>query len=261
MIEYRNEGAVRVIVLAAPERLNALDATMQSELLAALETAGADPACRAIVLTGRGRAFCAGQNLADRDPRRLTAPPDLQASVAQGYNTLIRALRESPVPIVCALNGVAAGAGVGLALSCDIILAAEEARFLLAFSRIGLGPDSGVSWYLTRALGELRVKALMLNGAALDAAEAQAAGLVAAVYPAQALDAAALAQACALADGPSLALALTRRAIHAAATNDLNTQLDLEAELQGQAGRSPDYAEGVLAFLEKRPACFAARGR
>lgn len=260
MIEQSTEGAVRLIALDAPARMNALDAPMQAALRAALGEAGADPACRAIVLTGRGRAFCAGQNLADRDPRLRSGPPDLQASVAQGYNPLVRALRQSPVPVVCALNGVAAGAGVGLALSCDMILAAEGARLILAFSRIGLGPDSGVSWYLTRALGELRAKALMLSGGALSAAEAAAAGLVTSVHPPEVLEAAALARAQALAEGPALALSLTRQAIHAAADNTLETQLALEAELQGRAGQSPDYAEGVLAFLEKRPARFGPRG-
>jgi 2-(1,2-epoxy-1,2-dihydrophenyl)acetyl-CoA isomerase len=245
------------IRLDRPERLNALCAEMQSQLLQALSDAQADPACRAILVTGTGGAFCAGQNLEDRDPRKYEVPPDLHRSVSTLYNPLIRALRAGPKPVVCALNGIAAGAGVGIALACDLIVASEDARFLLAFSRIGLCPDSGVSWFLTRNLGEMRAKALALTAGSLSAEEAHAAGLVHQVCPADEFDAVARDLVARIAAGPTFALSLTRQAIHAASANELNAQLDLEAELQGRAGCAPDYAEGVLAFLEKRKPRFS----
>lgn len=248
MISVARHGAVHVIALDRPLRMNALDDTAQPAIVAALRA----PEARAFVLTGTGRVFCTGQDLRDRDPRTLDGPVDLQASVAERYNPLILALRDSPVPVICALNGMAAGAGVGLALGCDIVLAAREAQLFLAFTRIGLGPDSGVSWFLTRALGEMRAKALMLTAGRLTAEEAAAFGLVHSVHEAEALMPAALDLAQRLAAGPALALANCRAAAHAASDNTVADQLRLEAELQGRAGDSPDYAEGVLAFLEKR---------
>jgi 2-(1,2-epoxy-1,2-dihydrophenyl)acetyl-CoA isomerase len=245
------------IVLNRPEKLNAFSPDMQRALMEALEAASADKTCRAVLLTGAGKAFCAGQNLSDRDPRKLDGPPDLHHTVTTYYNPLIRQIRALRVPVVCAVNGAAAGAGVGVALACDLVLASEKAKFILAFSRIGLGPDAGSSWFLARALGELRAKALALTGGALTAQEAHQAGLVVSIHSDEELLEAARAYTAQIAGGATLALGWIKQAIHASGVNSLDAQLDLEAEIQGQAGRTPDYREGVIAFLEKRPARFS----
>jgi 2-(1,2-epoxy-1,2-dihydrophenyl)acetyl-CoA isomerase len=244
------------IVLNRPEKLNAFSPDMQQALMHALAAASADGSCRAVLLTGAGKAFCAGQNLADRDPRKSDGPVDLRHTVSTYYNPLVRQIRAMGVPVVCAVNGAAAGAGVGVALACDLLLAGERAKFILAFSRIGLGPDAGSSWFLTRALGELRAKALALTGGVLTAQEALRAGFLVSVHPDEELLEAARAYTASMASGPTLALGWIKQAIHAAGENSLDAQLDLEAEIQGEVGRTPDYREGVMAFLDKRPARF-----
>lgn len=251
------EGDLAVIVLNRPDRLNAFDEEMHLALRAALEAA-AD--ARAVLLTGAGRGFCAGQDLSRRNPDGPGGPPDLGATLRDFYNPLVRQIRDLPVPVVCAVNGVAAGAGVSLALACDIVLAAESAKFVLSFAAVGLVPDAGATWALARRIGEARARALALTGAPLGAAEAADWGLIWKAVPGNALRAEATALAQRLASGPTVGLGLTKRALQAAGQNDLDAQLDLEAEYQRIAGATPDYAEGVRAFLGKRAPVFTGAG-
>ncbi|HVC57036.1 MAG TPA: 2-(1,2-epoxy-1,2-dihydrophenyl)acetyl-CoA isomerase PaaG [Stellaceae bacterium] len=245
----------RQITLNRPERLNALTVEMADALLAALAAAEADASCRALLLTGAGRGFCAGQD--------LTAIVDMPATeigqLLDHYNPLIRRLRALPMPVVCAVNGVAAGAGANLALACDIVLAAHSASFVQAFARIGLIPDCGGTWFLPRLVGGARARALAMLAEPLPAATAAEWGLIWQAVPDERLLTEAQALAARLAAAATVGLALTKRALDAAATNDLDDQLDLERDLQAEAGASPDHAEGVRAFLDKRPAVFRGR--
>ena len=211
------------------------------------------------MLTGAGRAFCAGQDLGDRDPRKAKEAPDLGRTIETFYNPLVRLIRSLEKPIVCAVNGVAAGAGANIALACDIVLAAKSAKFIQAFSKIGLIPDSGGTWSLPRLLGEARAKGLALTAEPLSAETAAAWGMIWRAVEDDQLMAEAEALGKRLAAGPTFGLGLTKRAIQAAAANTLDQQLDLERDLQREAGRSADYAEGVAAFLDKRPAEFSGR--
>lgn len=254
----RVEGVCR-ITLNRPDKLNAVNAAMHTALYAALEAAGRDDAVRAVLLTGAGRAFCAGQDLGDRDPAMAGDPPDLGAILERTYNPLIRLLRALDKPVVCAVNGVAAGAGASLALACDIVLAARSARFIQAFSRIGLVPDSGATWTLPHLVGEARAKGLALTGTPLAAETAADWGLIWGVVADGLLMDEARTLAAELAAGPTVGLGLTKRAIQAAGGNSLDAQLDLERDLQREAGVSADYAEGVSAFLEKRTPAFTGR--
>lgn len=246
------DGGVLRLTLNRPARLNALDAAMLATLRSTLEHARDDAAIRAILLTGAGRGFCAGQDLGARDPATRSAPVDLGDSLDQAYNPVLRLIRDLPKPVLCAVNGVAAGAGANLALACDIVLAARSARFIQAFARIGLIPDAGGTWTLVRRLGEARAKALAMTAMPLDADTAANWGLIWKAVDDTDLPEAAASLAAELAQGPTHALGLAKQAMHAAATNDFSTQLDLERDLQRQAGRGADYAEGVRAFLEKR---------
>lgn len=255
----RRDG-VAVLTLNRPAALNAFNADQHRLLRTALEEARSDAACRAILLTGAGKAFCSGQDLSD--PAILptdAGPPDLGAAIEDHYNPLIRLIRNLEKPVVCAVNGVAAGAGANIALACDIVLAARSAKFIQAFCRIGLVPDSGGSWFLPKLVGEARAKALALTGAAVGAEQAESWGMIWRAVDDDALMDEAMALAGGLAAAPTFGLGLTKTAIHAAATNLLDQQLDLERELQRRAGRSPDYAEGVDAFLNKRKPAFSGR--
>ena len=249
----------RVLTLNRPDKLNAFNDEMHRALRAALEEAAADEACRALLLTGAGRAFCAGQDLGDRDPATMGGPPDLGATIEELNNPLVRLLRSIEKPVVCAVNGVAAGAGANIALACDIVLAAKSARFIQAFCKIGLVPDSGGSWSLPRLIGEARAKALTLTGMPLAAEQAADWGLIWQAVDDEALMAEARTLVEGFAAGPTLGLGFTKRAIQAAAVNSFDQQLDLERDLQRAAGRTPDYAEGVAAFLAKRPPRFTGR--
>ena len=247
-------GGYRVLTLNRPQKLNAFDAGLHAALLAALEEAAADPACRAVLLTGAGRGFCAGQDLAEPG---LTGPEaDLRGVIDRGWNRLIRAIRALPKPVVCAVHGIAAGAGASIAFASDITLAAEDAKFSQAFIRIGLIPDSGATWTLPRLVGPARARALAMLGDPVTGAEAAAMGLVFRAVPAASLMEEAHALCARLARLPARALAETKRVLDAAEANTLDAQLDLEAEVQTALGRSPDYAEGVAAFAAKRPARF-----
>jgi 2-(1,2-epoxy-1,2-dihydrophenyl)acetyl-CoA isomerase len=248
-IRYEVVGAVATITLNRPEALNALDRPMKAELLGALREAHADRAVRAMVLTGAGRAFCAGQDL--REPFGGEYP-GLADELRDRYNPIILALRRVPKPVVGAINGVAAGAGCSLALACDIRLVAESASFVLAFGRLGLVPDSGSTWLLPRLVGQARAAELALLGDPVNADEAVRIGLASRAVPADMLLDEATKVASRLADGPPLALALTRRALAYSAEVSLEAALDMEATLQGICGGSRDHEEGVAAFREKR---------
>lgn len=250
---------VCALTLNRPDKLNAFNDALGAALQRALDGCAADDRVRAVLLTGAGRAFCAGQDLGDRDPATMTEAPDLGATLERIYNPIIRRLRSLEKPVVCAVNGVAAGAGANLALACDIVLAAKSARFIQAFAKIGLVPDSGGSWLLTRLLGEARAKALAMTAEPLAAETAADWGLIwkAVADDAVVEEAAALAKR--LAAGPTLAYGMIKRAVHAAADQPLDRHLDLERDLQRAAGRTPDYAEGVSAFLQKRAAQFRGK--
>ncbi len=238
------------LTLNRPEKLNAFNEDMHLALRAGFERAHKDADVRAVLLTGAGRGFCAGQDLGDRDPRK--GAPDLGHTIETFYNPLLRLIRSLEKPVICAVNGVAAGAGANIVFACDITLAARSARFIQAFAKIGLVPDSGGTWNLPRLIGEVRAKALALTAESLDAETAAGWGLIWRAVDDDKLMDEAKTLAVRLAAGPTKGLGLTKRAIQAAATNSLDEQLDLERDLQREAGRSADYAEGVAAFLEKR---------
>ena len=250
---------VLTLTLNRPEKLNSFNVDMHGALRRGVERAHEDDAIRAVLLTGAGRAFCAGQDLGDRDPRKATEKPDLGETLDTWYNPTLRLIRALEKPVICAVNGVAAGAGANLALACDIVLAARSAKFIQAFSKIGLVPDAGGSWSLARALGEPRAKALAMTAEPLMAEQAAEWGLIWKAVDDADLMAEASSLAARFASGPTKGLGLTKRLIQAASDNDFSTQLDMERDLQREAGRSDDYAEGVTAFLEKRAPVFSGR--
>ena len=255
VIHERRDG-YHVLTLNRPDRLNSFNEAQHLALRAALEECAADAACGAVLLTGAGRGFCAGQDLSDRDPTIQGESPDLGMTLETYYNPLVRQIRGMEKPVICAVNGVAAGAGANIAFACDIVLAARSAKFIQAFSKIGLIPDAGGTWWLTRHLGEARAKALALTATPLPAEDAAAWGLIWKAVDDERLMDEAVALAEGFAAGPTRAYALTKQAIHAASTNGLEDQLEVERNLQREAGWSDDYKEGVKAFLEKRPANF-----
>ncbi len=255
-ILVEEDGGLTTLTLNRPEKLNSFTAEMNLKLRAALGAAEESETCRAILITGAGRAFSAGQDLADP---AVSADQDLGETLEEYYNPLIRLLRSIEKPIVCAVNGVAAGAGANVALACDIVLAAQSAKFIQAFSKIGLIPDSGGTWTLTRLLGEARAKALTMTGMPLRAEQAADWGLIWRAVPDENLMEEARKLAGQLAQGPTYGLGLTKQAIQAAAEHDLSNQLDLERDQQSKAGKSADYAEGVAAFTEKRPPRFTGK--
>jgi 2-(1,2-epoxy-1,2-dihydrophenyl)acetyl-CoA isomerase len=248
----------RIITLNRPQRLNAFNEAMHHALAAVLADAESDGSCRALLLTGAGRGFCAGQDLTDR----LAKPGEtivLGGTLEKFYNPLVRKLRALPFPVIAAVNGVAAGAGANVAFACDIVLAARSASFVQAFAKIGLAPDAGGSWFLPRLVGPARARALALLAEPLPAEKAESWGLIWKTVDDDLLMSEAEKLCVHFSTAPTLALALTKRALDAAETNDLSSQLDLERDLQREAGATPDYAEGVRAFFEKRPPRFTGR--
>ena len=251
---HQADAGVATITLNRPDALNALNAPMRRELLAAIKAAGRDAAIRAIVITGAGRGFCAGADLRGGSGER-----QFRRVLTDEYNPLIEAIRGVPKPVVGSVNGVAAGAGVSLALAADLVIASADARFVPAFNRIALVPDSGLARTLVRALGRHRALEILIGERDLTADQAHEAGLVAAVVPAERLATETQALAARLASGPTGAIGLTKRLLNAAEDATLAESLTAEAALQEVAGRGADHAEGVAAFAEKREPEFSGR--
>lgn len=256
-ILFEVDRGVARITLNRPDVLNSIHGAMSDEIQDVLAQATRDREIRAVLLTGKGRGFCAGQDLDEVRPG--AAVDDFTAHARKVYTPLVRGLRALEKPVVCAVNGVAAGAGANLALACDLVLAAEEATFVQVFAKIGLVPDTGGSFFLPRLVGLARATALAMLGEKMTAREAVEIGLIYRAYPAASLDEEASKLALHLATQPTFGLGLTKRLLNATWTNDLEAQLELEAQCQGAAGRSADYAEGVSAFLAKRKPAFTGQ--
>ncbi len=256
-IRYEVADNVATIILNRPDVLNAVNAQMHVELRAALKSAAGEDGARALIITGEGRGFCAGQDLGDRDPDG--GQVDFAESLDKNYNRLVRTLRSIEMPVISAVNGVAAGAGANIALSADFVIAARSADFLQAFIRIGLVPDCGGTYFLPRLIGRARAAALSMLGDKLAAETAAEWGLIWKCVDDDQVLSEAQALAARLATQPTKALALIRRALDASFDNTLDAQLDLERDLQLVATRTEDFREGVKAFLEKRPAEFKGR--
>jgi len=252
-------GGVQTITLNRPDKLNALNPDMHDRLRKALEEAADEAEIRAVLLTGSGRGFCTGQDLSERDTSPGAPPIDLSVSLGSYYNPLVRRMRALPKPIVCAVNGVAAGAGANLALACDLVIAARSASFVQAFSRLGLVPDAGGTYFLPRLVGTARAMGLALLAEKLTAEQAAEWGLIWKVVDDADLVGESRALAQRLAAGPTKGYGHLKRALYASAGNSLDAQLDLERDLQRELGLSEDYREGVAAFKEKRPAKFKGK--
>ena len=249
---------VATLTLNRPERLNSFNAEMHEEVAAALATVESDAGIRALLLTGAGRGFCAGQDLNLREAA-AGGEFDAGAAIERYYNPLVRRLKALKKPVVAAINGPAAGAGANLAFACDIVIAARSASFLQAFCRIGLVPDTGGTWFLPRLAGSARAMGLMLLGEPLPATLAAEWGLIWKAVEDDALMTEARALAAKLAHGPTVGLGLIKEALNRSLESTLDAQLDAERDLQRVAARSADFREGVAAFLEKRPARFSGR--
>jgi 2-(1,2-epoxy-1,2-dihydrophenyl)acetyl-CoA isomerase len=245
------------LTLHRPDRLNSFTVAMHEEIQAALAHVRTDRTMRCLVLTGAGRGFCAGQDLSDRAVAPGQSAKDLGLSIEKYYIPLVLALRKLPMPVIAAVNGVAAGAGANIALACDIVIAARSAAFIQSFARIGLVPDSGGTWLLPRLVGNARALGLALLGEKIGAEQAQAWGLIWQCVDDAELLPTAKALAAQLAAGPTRGLARTKEAIYAAATQTFEQSLELERNFQRELGQSRDYAEGVAAFMQKRAPKFS----
>lgn len=254
-ILFDKADAVATITLNRPERLNAFSQVMLGELHEALDAIERDPSVRVLLLTGTGRGFCAGQDLGERSLGGV----DLGSTLEKNYNPLLKRLRALPFPVVCAVNGVAAGAGCNLALACDLVIAARSAAFIQAFVKIGLIPDAGGTYTLPRLVGSARAAGLAMLGDALPAEKAAEWGMIWSCVEDGKLEGEARALCRRLAGQATRALALMKKALQASPDNSFEEQLDLEARLQREAGKTEDFAEGVRAFVEKRPARFSGR--
>ena len=252
------DGAAR-LTLNRPDRLNSFTVEMHGEVRAALDEIENDRTVRTLLITGAGRGFCAGQDLSDRAVAPGEGGVDLGESLEERYNPLIRRLTALPMPVVCAVNGVAAGAGANIAFAADIVIAAKSAKFIQSFANIGLVPDSGGTWALPRLAGQARALGLALTGEPLSAEKAAEWGLIWKAVDDDKLMEEADALIAKFASGPTRGLAETKRAIRTAFSRDLDEQLDLERDLQRALGRTEDYREGVEAFLNKRKPVFKGR--
>jgi 2-(1,2-epoxy-1,2-dihydrophenyl)acetyl-CoA isomerase len=255
-IEFRIDDGFARLALNRPDKLNCFNETMHAEVRTALDRVEADETCRALLLTANGRGFCAGQDLSDRVRKAGEEAPDLGISLDTYYNPLIRRLRALELPVVCAVNGVAAGAGANLALACDIVLAARGAKFMQTFSKVGLIPDSGGTWILPRVVGTARATALAMLAETVTAQQAEEWGMIWRCINDDELQNEADSMCRHLATRPTRAMALIKQALSQSATNSLDAQLDLERDLQRRAGKTNDYREGVTAFMEKRKPVF-----
>jgi len=258
-ILFEITGGIARITLNRPDRLNSFTDALHADLRDALAKVRGDASLRALLLTGAGRGFCAGQDLSEREVPEGMEPVDIGATIERNYKPLVLTLQALPLPVVCAVNGVAAGAGANVALACDIVIAAKSASFIQAFCRIGLLPDAGGTYFLPRLVGMARAKGLALTGDKLSAEQAAEWGLIwKCVEDAELMPTVeALLQQFAAA--PTRALAGAKEALNAAANNTLKAQLDVERDLQQALGRSDDFREGVAAFRAKRPPKFAGR--
>ena len=258
-IVFETTDGIARLTLNRPERLNSFNTAMHAEVRDALAALQADATARVLIITGAGRGFCAGQDLGDRAVAPGGAPPDLGSSIEQGYKPLILTLRRLPLPVIAAVNGVAAGAGANIALACDLVIAARSATFIQAFSKIGLVPDSGGTWILPRLAGHARAMGLALLGEKLSAEQAADWGLIWRCVDDDELAAEVDTLARQLAAAPTRGLARTKQALLEGWGRTLEQQLDVERDYLQELGRSADYAEGVAAFLQKRVPRFTGR--
>jgi 2-(1,2-epoxy-1,2-dihydrophenyl)acetyl-CoA isomerase len=258
-IRFETGDRIARITLNRPDRLNSFTAQMHAELRDALARVTGDGDARVLVLTGAGRAFCAGQDLSDRSVAPGAAPVDLGASIEDNYRPLVLSIRNLPLPVVCAVNGVAAGAGANIALACDIVIATKSASFIQAFCKIGLVPDSGGTYFLPRLVGSARAMGLAFFGDRVSAEQAAEWGLIWKCVDDGEFVATTDAMAAQLADAPTAGLAAIKRALYASSGNTLEQQLDVERDAQRALGNSANYREGVAAFLEKRAPRFSGR--
>ena len=255
-IHYEVKSGIAILTLNRPDKLNSFTQAMHLEVRAALTALQEDKTVRVLVLTGAGRGFCAGQDLSDRAVAPGDKPVDLGDSVEQFYAPLVLTLRNLPMPVICAVNGVAAGAGANLALACDIVIAARSASFIEAFCRLGLIPDTGGTWHLPRLVGMARATGLAMLGEKPTAEKAEQWGLIWRCVPDADLMTEAMAMAAHFATAPTKGLAFTKKALQTSYANTLPEQLQLEGAMMRELGNSHDYREGVAAFLAKRPANF-----
>jgi 2-(1,2-epoxy-1,2-dihydrophenyl)acetyl-CoA isomerase len=258
-IKLEKQNGVANLTLNRPDRLNSFNLQMHEELQSALDGIANDGETRCLMITGEGRGFCAGQDLGDRAVTADGEAPDLGMSVEKFYNPLIRRITNLKMPVICALNGVAAGAGASLVMACDIVIAARSASFILSFAKVGLVPDSGSSWHFTRALGLPRAKALAMLGNKLKAEQAEQWGLIYQVVDDENLSAEVTKLTSYLATQPTEALANIKELVHTSFDFSLNEQLERERKAMQQLGKSHDYKEGVAAFMEKREPKFKGK--
>ena len=259
-ITVNKDNAVATITLNRPDKLNSFNTDMHEELSAALDDVAKDGVTRALLLTGAGRGFCAGQDLSDRAVASDSdAAPDLSMSVEKYYNPLILKITSLEMPVICAMNGVAAGAGASVVMACDIVIAARSSSFILSFAKVGLVPDSGSSWHFSRAIGLPRAKALAMLGNKLPAEKAEQWGLIYQVVDDESLSEEANKLADHLSKQPTEALAIIKRLIHSSFDHSIEEQLERERSAMQYLGKSHDYREGVAAFMEKRAPNFKGK--
>jgi 2-(1,2-epoxy-1,2-dihydrophenyl)acetyl-CoA isomerase len=258
-ILFTQDDGIARLTLNRPDRLNSFNDAMHAEVRDALARVRADTAARVLLITGAGRGFCAGQDLSDRAVAAGAAPVDLGASIERNYKPLVLALRALPMPVVCAVNGVAAGAGANIAFACDLVIAARSASFIEAFAKLGLVPDTGGTYFLPRLAGTARAMGMALLGDKISAEQAAAWGLIWQCVDDAELPATVERIVTQFAQAPTRGLARTKQALYASPGNTLDVQLDLERDFMRELGTSDDYREGVAAFMAKRPPRFTGR--